>query len=91
MTVFELSQIERRPAETLYDFVVRFRWAVERSPHISDATIVTTFRRNVHHQTLNGVLSWETPSTAAELWRIAFSHALNDPTDSTYEGRRNAA
>ena len=91
MTVFELSQVEQRPAESLYDFVVRFRRAAERSPHISDATIIMVFRRNVHHQTLNGVLSWEMPDTAVELWRIAFYHALNDPTNQTYEGRRNAA
>ena len=83
--------MERRPAETLYDFVVRFRRAVERSPQFSDATIIMVFRHNVHHQTLKGVLSWETPTTTAELWRIAFYHALNDPTDSMYEGRRNAA
>ena len=63
LTAYELLQIERRPTESLYDFVVRFRRAVERSPHINEATIIMTFRRNVHHQTLNGVLSWETIST----------------------------
>ena len=78
-------QIERRPAESLYDFIVRFRRAVERSLHINEATIIMTFRHNVHHQTLNRVLSWETISTTAELWRIAFYHALHDPAVSTSE------
>ena len=39
MTVFELSQVERRPAESLYDFVVRFHRTTEHAPHISDATL----------------------------------------------------
>ena len=91
LTAYELLRIERRPTESLYDFVVHFRRAVERSPHINEATIIMTFRRNVHHQTLNGVLSWETISTAAELWWIPFYHALHDLTGSTSEGRANAA
>ena len=75
----------------MYDFVVRFRRMAERVPHISDATTIKAFCRNMHHRTLAEVLGWEVPTTAAELWRIAFYHALNDSEDSFLEGCRDVA
>ena len=90
-TLLELSQAERRPGESLYDFVVRLRRMAECVPHLSDAAMVTTFCHNVHHRNLAGVLDWEEPATAAELWRIVFYHALNDSEDFLLEGRRDVA